>query len=151
MICGACIDEDRRNSGRYAQGTKRRGMSYVTDMKTSVMIASVLLTGTAMAADSLQDCTITAVRERVLAEQSGGPQRATEEGEALSPARSPAVFEVAIACGQKKYFAVFTAGSKFNRTGFDTRRAVRVSIKDGKIQIENGEGAQATGRVTAER
>ena len=120
-------------------------------MKTSLIVVSVLLTGTAMAADSPEDCTITAVRERVLAEQSGGPQRATEEGEAVPSATSHAVFEVVVACGQKKYFAVFSAGSKFNRTDFDTQRAVRASIKDGKIQIANREGAQATGRVTAMR
>lgn len=96
-------------------------------MKTSLITVSVLLFGTAMAADSPEDCTITAVRERVLAEQSGGPQRAIEEGQAVSSAKGPAVFEVVVACGQKKYFAVFTAGSKFNRGDFDTRRAVRAS------------------------
>lgn len=120
-------------------------------MKTSLIIASVLLTGTAMAGDTLEDCRITAVRERVLAEQSGGPQRATEEGQTVSSAKGPAVFEVVVACGQKKYFAVFPVSGKFNRTDFDTRRAVRASIEDGKIQIENGSGTQATGRVTAER
>ena len=87
-------------------------------MKAALTIASVLLAATLTAAVNAQDCMIQSVRERVLAEQSGGPQRATEEGQAVSPARSPAVFEIAIACGPKKYFAVFTAGSKFNRTDF---------------------------------
>lgn len=120
-------------------------------MKTSLMIAGVVLTGAAMDAESPQDCTITSVRERVLAEQSGGPQRATEEGKPAPSARNPAVFEVVIACGQKKYFAVFTRGGKFDRTDFDTRHAVRVHLEDGKIRIENPKGTQATGRLTAER
>lgn len=63
-------------------------------MKTWLTMTSIFLTGTAMAAESLQDCTIKAVRERVLAEQSGGPQRATEEGEPALSASGPAVFEV---------------------------------------------------------
>jgi hypothetical protein len=91
------------------------------------------------------------VRERVLAEQSGAPQRATEEGEPAPSASNPAVFEVVIACGQKKLFSVFTSGGKFDRTAFHTGRAIRVEIEDRKIRIENREGTQATGRLTAER
>lgn len=120
-------------------------------MKTSLTIMSVLLAATSTAAENAQDCMIRSVRERVLAEQSGGPQRATEEGEPAPSATGPAVFEVVIACDQKKYFAVFTRGGKFERTDFDTGHAVRLHIDDGQIRIENRKGTQATGQLTAER
>lgn len=120
-------------------------------MKAAFTIAGVLLAATSTAAENAQDCMIQSVRERVLAEQSGGPQRATEEGEAAPSATDPAVLEVVIACGQKKYFAVFTRGGRFDRADFDTGHAVRVHIDDGKIRIENRKGTQTTGWLTAER
>ena len=120
-------------------------------MKAALTIASVLLAVTSTAAENTRDCMIQSARERVLAERSGGPQRATEEGEAAPSATDPAVFEVVIACGQKKYFAVFIRGGKFDRNDFDTGHAVRVHIDDGKIRIENRTGNQATGWLAAER
>lgn len=119
-------------------------------METRLAFACCLLAGIA-AAEHPHDCTITAVHERVLPEQSAGPQRPIEEGEIAPPPSNAAVFQVVIACGQKKHFAVFTSAGNFNRSAFDAGRAVRVSIEDGVIRIEGREGTHATGRLAVDR
>lgn len=119
-------------------------------MKTSLTVACCLLAGIA-AAEYPRDCTIAAVRERVMPEQSGGPQRPIEEGEATPAPRNAAVFQVVIACGAKRYFAVFTSAGNFNSSAFKAGSAVRVNVEGDEIRIENRDGTRVTGRLTADR
>lgn len=118
-------------------------------MKTAFAVAC-LLAGSA-AAEVPRDCTIATVRERVMPEQSGGPQRPIEEGEVVSPRTEAGAFQVIIACGPKRYFAVFTSASNFNRSVFNVGSAVRVNVENDEIHIESRAGTRATGRLTADR